>query len=249
MAKPQEDYDFTVEFAKLFIPPQKPPQPSSLLLPPDMARELISYPAVGLATQCADHVVPFVAALEVDRSQSDKPWQVSVWGSIDDGPWSETVLGAPDQSSEPWIHNMQGGAASTIMLYFEGKFTVGKTMSFTLRYRCGDTEWKWIKDEKGRDDGVVVINKGSTRDGIDIKLESTIEHLNTSLAAHSELSETPNTRVWSIRAPVGPSQEDKSCFADHDLGLPWGGFLRSVFIFILGTYWDSASPPVGDNRT
>lgn len=233
---PPPAYDFAEEFQRVFIPAQKgapPPQPAS------MAANLSSYPPLGQVTKLRSGRVSVVALLEVPASRASEAWQVSLWHSQDGGDWQEVDLQpvAPEEERSVAAF-LQEGEPGLVGRYFStaaAPLEVERSVHFTLKFRAGDAaEWRWIRDEKDLHDGVLVVaaSDGSTSlagvdtEGVDEDLGGIIKNLNASLVVRREASQSPGTKLWSIKAPVPAAKGEDSTYADVELGIPWGGFLR-----------------------
>ncbi|RYP41097.1 hypothetical protein DL767_001258 [Monosporascus sp. MG133] len=93
---------------------------------------------------------------------------------------------------------------------------------------CPDRSWRWARDELGVDDGTVVITPENYRDRGTTNLSDVIAGLNQDLKVSSAMSQTPDTELWMIEADIAPARDDKSAYANIELGTPWGGPLRLI---------------------
>ncbi|KAK4032813.1 glycoside hydrolase [Parachaetomium inaequale] len=203
-----------------------------------MTASVATYPPLGQVTQLQGSDVAFHAVLEVPSELSAEQWQLALWYSNGDGAeWAEAEF-VPDQpDARPTdLHEPIG---TTARLYFTAKLTVHFSLIFTLKFRqrAGDEEWRWVRNEQGSDDGVVVIDQKPTREGDPEDLPDLIHDLNPDLRWKSHMSQSPGTRLWSIEAGVDGAKEDESTFAEIPLGVPWGRFLRWFALVRPWTPW------------
>ncbi|RYP03833.1 hypothetical protein DL764_004883 [Monosporascus ibericus] len=102
-------------------------------------------------------------------------------------------------------------------------------LRFTIKFRNSpDQSWRWVRDELGVDDGTVVSTPENCRDQGTTNLSDVIAGLNQDLKVRSTMSQTPDTELWTIEADIAPAQDEKSAYANIELGTPWGGPLRLI---------------------
>ncbi|KAL2129449.1 hypothetical protein VTI74DRAFT_7789 [Chaetomium olivicolor] len=191
-----------------------------------MTAFVAAYPPLGQVTQLQDPNVEFYVVLEVPKELAEESWQLSLWHStLEGGEWTETLVLPVTSNIRPAdLHEASGERAR---LYFTAKLTVESSLNFTVKFRLASgQEWRWVRDEQGVDDGLVVISSKSIHDGDTEGLPDLIKDLNPDLKVESHASQTPKTRLWSLEAAVDGAKDDKSTFVEVPLGLPWGGFLR-----------------------
>ena len=219
--------DFAKYFQAVFIPKQRaPPDP----LPEGIVMASVStYPPLGQVTQLKTGDVNFVAVLDVDESDasSHRPWEVAIWytdGANGSQEWVEYQLNATDSRRSP--SDLQT-AQTTSRLYYGAKLSIKSQLEFTAKFRSGpDQQWRWIRDEAGMGDGLVVVNDSLDRKDTQSKLPDLIQGLNPDFKWKPLTSQSPGTRLWSIEAPVDAAQDEESKVIDLTLGTPWGNFLR-----------------------
>lgn len=185
------------------------------------------YPPLGQVTQLKTGGVSFVAVLEVDKSHASSPWEVALWSSDNSAQsqeWVEHRLDLTDARRTPL--NLQ--AAHTLSrLYFSRKFSIKSSLKFTVKFRSGpDQEWRWVRDEAGMGDGIVIINDNLDKRDTETGLPDLIHGLNPAFKWKALTSQSPSTRLWSIEAPVDAAEGEESKIVDLPLGVPWGQFLR-----------------------
>ncbi|GAB1310561.1 Raffinose synthase Sip1 [Madurella fahalii] len=198
---------------------------------------IATYPPLGQVTKLGDSIAAFHAVLEVSVESATAQWQLSLWHSSDSGGnWVETEL-LPDELD---AHRPALDAAdrTNARLYFTASLTVQSLLSFTIKFREGpDHPWRWIRDEQGLGDGIVVIDQELTGKDDPDGLPDLIQHLNPDLKLKSHLSQSPGTRLWSIEAAVDGAKDDESAYAEVPIGIPWGRFLRWFALVRPWTPW------------
>ncbi|KAI1136070.1 glycoside hydrolase family 36 protein [Hypoxylon sp. FL0543] len=201
-----------------------------------MEANICSYPPLGRVTQLKDKTFQFAALLEVEIDHAEDPWEVAVWHSSAEGDWRETLLASFPAGNSP--ASLQFTRPETSLLYFRAPFLVPSSMNFTLKFRNGPEQpWRWAQEASGLMDGVVLINPEDTLYRTDENLSDFIHGLNPELSVKEAASQTPNTRLWTVEANVGPAEEDRSAYADVELGTPWGGALRYFALVRHGSPW------------
>lgn len=216
--------EFAKYFQAVFIPKQRPPPEP---LPKGTVMVSIStYPPLGQVTQLRTGDVNFVAVLEVPDSHVNSTWEVALWYSDstkESQAWGEHQLERSGARRSPTdLQAVQAGSK----LYYGGKLSIHSPLKFTIKFRPGpDQEWRWIGDEAGMGDGIVVVNDSLDKKDTESKLPDLIRGLNPVFKWKSHTSQSPGTRLWSIAAPVGAAHDEESKIVDLTLGTPWGGFL------------------------
>lgn len=218
-----KDFDYTTI---LHVPKQNPvPDPIA-----DKMRAVIaSHPPLGQVTHVeAGSEVPFTVLLEVHESRVAEAWQVALWHSAEQNgqEWTETLLSPVGSRDAP--SNLQDLEPGIARSFYAVRLPVKASLSFTIKFRPGTAEpWRWIGHEQGMGDGRLLVGTGPSS-GVSDKLGDYIQGLNPCLAVREVMSQCPGTQLWSVEATVEGVREDKSNLVDIELGLPWGGFLRSV---------------------
>jgi hypothetical protein len=217
--------EFAEYFQAVLIPKRRPP-PDPLPEGTVMA-SMSTYPPLGQVTQLKTGDVDFVAILDVAETHASSLWEVALWysNSADQSQeWVEHRLDRSDSRRSPSdLQALQGASR----LYYGGKLSVKSPLKFTVKFRSGpDQQWRWIRDEAGMGDGIVVINDNLDKSDTESKLPDLIQGLNPDFKWRSLTSQSPGTRLWSIEAPVDAAQGEESKIVDLPLGIPWGGFLR-----------------------
>lgn len=219
------EYDQAAGFPRTLIPAPKPVPTLTAGQTPMM---ISSYPPLSQVTQIRETEVKFWVLLEVDQSLAEESWQVALWhagGGNNTASWTETVFQRSTAGEEPV--SLQGWSASTARLYFTSSLRVEGQLRFTVKFRQSpDVEWRWVRDEQGADDGIVIETADAVGRGSPSDLSSIIHDLNPSLKVRSAPSQCPGTELWSIETTVPRAVDDISSSTTIRLGLPWGKFLR-----------------------
>ncbi|KAI1413246.1 glycoside hydrolase family 36 protein [Hypoxylon sp. FL1857] len=201
-----------------------------------MEANIFSYPPLGQVTQLKERDFQFTAVLEVEGDHAQDPWEVAVWHSFTDDNWTEMLLSPSAAGDSP--SSLQVTESPKTLLYFSTPFFVASLMNFTLKFRNGSNQpWKWSREASGVIDGVVVTNPENPLRELEENLEDVIHGLNPELSVKKAASQTPNTQLWTVRANVGPAEEDRSAYTDVELGTPWGGALRYFALVRHGSPW------------
>ena len=88
---------------------------------------------------------------------------------------------------------------------------------FTLKYRLVKSDsWKWVNDQHCLTDGVLYFQPQS----LPSELTDYLKDYSSDLSIHRVLSDTPDTQLWSIIAPVEGAKGEKSGWSNTKLGIP-----------------------------
>lgn len=189
-----------------------------------MVLGLRTFPPLGRVSQVNSQVICFSVLLEVADHDAEEPWEICLWHSSGQQPWEETMLSSALKTDSPAF--LQRGALKNQHLSYNAAIPMTSSLHFTIKYRSGPTQpWIWARDELGIDDGLVILNVEGQRPLAD-DLSSIIRGLNPELKVRSVASQTPRTQLWTIQAAVTSASDDRSAYADLELGTPWGGFVR-----------------------
>ncbi|KAF2235298.1 glycoside hydrolase family 36 protein [Viridothelium virens] len=98
------------------------------------------------------------------------------------------------------------------------KDTLCDPTSFTIRFRTNPTSsWKWVNDQSAVSDGQLLWQTSSPANG---DLSYYIHGLSSKLNIKSELSETPDTLLWSVAAAAPVAHGQSPGFVEYKLGRP-----------------------------
>ncbi|KAI0190911.1 raffinose synthase Sip1 [Xylaria flabelliformis] len=189
-----------------------------------MVLGLHSYPPLGRVSLVKSQVISFSVLVEVTDHDAEEPWEICLWHSSGEQPWKETILSSTPITASPTF--LQQGSPNRQCLSYSVDVPIASSLHFTLKYRSNPTQpWTWARDKLGIDDGLVLLNVECQSPLAD-DLSSVIQGLNPELKVRSVSSQTPRTRLWTIQAAVTPASNDRSAYANIELGIPWGGFVR-----------------------
>lgn len=206
-------------FQAKYIAKQRPAPPSTT---EDTKVQCQCYPPLGQVTSVEDSDILFIAVLEVPKTQSQDPWEASLWHSVDDAGWLEAALFPVDSAGQPL--DLQPQSDSTARLYFTTPLSFEKAVQFTLKFRSNEGEsWRWIRDEQGLGDGVVVTTSASVTSE---ELSDRVPDINSNWAVSSRMSQSPRTRLWTLETTIPAAEGEASTFKDLSIGTPWGSFVR-----------------------
>ncbi|KAI0008704.1 glycoside hydrolase family 36 protein [Xylariaceae sp. FL0662B] len=190
-----------------------------------MSPTISSYPCLGQVTQLKHGVVKFVALLEAEETFTEVPWEVAIWYSSAGNEWEEKLLSPISNGDSPF--SLQAVNPSNTLSYFQSSISVSSPLHFTLKFRNGpDQAWRWVREEQGMADGVILINPEEPRIKMQGQLSDIIHGLNPGLKVMGAASQVPRTQLWTVEASIDPAKDDNSAYADIELGTPWGGALR-----------------------
>ena len=168
----------------------------------------------------------FSALLAIPTHLHDAPWQLALWHSRGDGEgWAEAVMAPCSDARRPQALQDSTGVPG---LCFETTQPIASSanLSFTLKFRQHPgAAWEWIRETQGKPDGLVIF-----QDAVPEKPNKGLPDLIGSfnfdgLKWASLQSQSPDTSVWLVKAPVEGAQDGPSSFATVRLGVPWGSFL------------------------
>ncbi|KAI0877836.1 raffinose synthase Sip1 [Hypoxylon argillaceum] len=200
-----------------------------------MRPRLYTFPPLGRVSQVKTRVVSFSVVLEAADHDVEKPWEVCLWHSSGEQPWEETILPPTPSTEAPTLLRLDNlNHTSTL---YSAALPVISSLRFTLKYRSSPTQpWIWARDGLGVDDGFIILNVEAQCPLTD-DLSNIIRGLNPELKVRSVTSQTPRTQLWTIEAAVAPAKNDVSAYADVELGIPWGGFVRYLALVRHSTAW------------
>lgn len=191
---------------------------------------IATYPPLEQISQIQSSDVVFTAVLEIPHNLAAEPWQLVLWHSGKYGEeWVEAAFRLGERGMQSRILH-EDSEALTRLYFTTAALRVGSSMSFTVKFRQGPNHpWRWIREEQGLSDGIVISNSVPVEEGDSGDLPDLIHNLNPDLDWKSRMSQCPNTRLWSVEAAVdaaGDSPDEASAFTNVPLGIPWGSFLR-----------------------
>jgi hypothetical protein len=91
-------------------------------------------------------------------------------------------------------------------------------VQFTIKFKNEFmSEWKWVRDQFGLTDGYVYLQPESFEK---FDLSYFISDMGTDIDVQRESSQTPETLLWSLTAPLEAAEGQASAFCTHKLGSP-----------------------------
>jgi hypothetical protein len=207
-------------FQSVYIPKQTPREAYGL---DSMRAKIASYPPLGQVTLVEGATTAFMIRLETDKSRATDAWEVSLWHS-NGCEWQESQLKlVKDTAADLPTVIQTSNEITSHHLYFAATVDVVSPMNFTIRFRtASDQPWKWVKDQQGTLDGII-LSKSMIQISRTEDLHDLIKDLNPVIVARKVLSQSPDTSVWSVTAPVEAAVGEKSTIVDVKFGLPWAG--------------------------
>ncbi|KND91250.1 putative galactinol--sucrose galactosyltransferase 6 [Tolypocladium ophioglossoides CBS 100239] len=216
---PAEKYDFAKEFKEIYISKQRSAPPP---VPEDMKVQLQSYPPLGQATPVESGDTTLTAVLEIPQDREQESWEVALWASLDGAEWIESILSRIDVGLEP--QTLQAVPNSVSKLYFACSLCFATSVQFTLKFRHEkDEPWRWIRDEQGLNDGVIVATSPPLTSDM---LQDLIPDLDGEWKVSSRMSQSSQTQLWTLEVTIPPADGDTSTFKDIEIGTPWFAIVR-----------------------
>lgn len=224
MASGSAEYDFVPEFRASLATRQKETTMSATT---SIDVRVASYPPLAQTTLSTQDAIRFVVILDVPQHLAANSWEVAIWHSEGVSNWEETRLSRATLDSNPT--SLQAISSSHVRLCYHTNFSFNNTVDFTIKFRNHPGQaWRWVKDEQGLGDGMVLHQAQSLSDIAQNGLQDVIVGLNPTLRVKSALSQSPGTQLWEIRADVHASEHGNSVFSTIELGHAWGKPHRSV---------------------
>ncbi|KAM0504148.1 hypothetical protein ACHAP8_002553 [Fusarium lateritium] len=215
---PSDEYNFADVFQKIYVAKQKPPP---IPVNENMKVVLQSFPPLGQVTSIQGKSATLTTVLEIPKSRASESWEVSAWHSVDDSAWEDVLLLSIQEVSAP--QTLQTLGDSMHRFYFSSSITFEASLKFTLKFRhSSDADWRWIRDEQGLNDGLIV----NTSVGLSSNsLSDLIPDINyKDWTIKSQLSQSPRTSLWSLEAAIASANQDDSTYRDISIGTPFGTF-------------------------
>lgn len=214
-AAEKEDYDESI----YHVPKQRKPVAN------DMGASVSVFPPLGQVTQVPKDKVQLTALLEVPNDQAHQPWELALWHAAGDDNWTETSMSSTDKVPS----TLQPVDDRISRFWFQCEVSVQSLLNFTVKFRAGpDQEWRWLRNEQGMEDGTIIVKSGLTTAALPDDFSEILRGYDSDIKVHACRSQSPGTRLWAVEASVDAAQGEDSSYKDFNLGLPWGGFLRSV---------------------
>ncbi|KAM0442483.1 hypothetical protein ACHAQK_004176 [Fusarium lateritium] len=228
---PSDDYNFGDVFQAIYIARQKP---APLPVVEDMKVVLQSFPPLGKVSSVHGKDIILTAVLEIPQSRANEPWEVSLWHSVDGLDWKDLKFVPVKEGPAP--QTLQTSDDSMARFYFSSSFSFDASVQFTLKFRHSpDADWRWIRDEQGLNDGLVVnASPGISSSNLPDLIPDFNSH---DWTVKSHLSQSPGTSLWSLESVIPPANGDDSTYKDITIGTPWGSFSRWFSLVRLWSPW------------
>ncbi|KAM0203533.1 hypothetical protein ACHAPI_000528 [Fusarium lateritium] len=228
---PSDDYNFGDVFQAIYIARQKP---APLPVAEDMKVVLQSFPPLGKVSSVHGKDIILTAVLEIPQSRANEPWEVSLWHSVDGLDWKDLKFVPVKEGPAP--QTLQTSDDSMARFYFSSSFSFDASVQFTLKFRHSpDADWRWIRDEQGLNDGLVVnASPGISSSNLPDLIPDFNSH---DWTVKSHLSQSPGTSLWSLESVIPPANGDDSTYKDITIGTPWGSFSRWFSLVRLWSPW------------
>ncbi|KAF4999207.1 hypothetical protein FGRMN_2666 [Fusarium graminum] len=228
---PSDDYNFGDVFQAIYIAKQKsaPPPVSE-----GMKVVLQSFPPLGKVSTVKGGDTVLTAILEIPTSRVNELWEVSLWHSVDGSDWKDLEVTSAQGGSKP--QTLQTLDDSMSRLYFTSTFSFDASVQFTLKFRHSpDADWRWIRDEQGLGDGLIVHASGGVSSSNLLDLIPDLSSQDWTIK--SCLSQSPGTSLWSLETTIPNADGDDSTYRDIKIGTPWGSFARWFSLVRLWSPW------------
>ncbi|KAK4144385.1 putative galactinol--sucrose galactosyltransferase 6 [Dichotomopilus funicola] len=187
---------------------------------------IATYPPLGQVTQLSCRDVTFQAVLEVP-TEDPQEWQLALWYSPgNNSEWMEVELVPVNSDTHPI--KLHDPVDKTTRQVFSAQLSIPVSAAFTVKFRqqTKGEKWRWVRNEQGVDDGVVIIDQKPTDESDPEDLPDLIHRFNPDLKWESQLSQSPGTRLWSIEVAVPKAGDGDSAYVETEIGDPWGQFVR-----------------------
>ncbi|KAK6002831.1 hypothetical protein QM012_001581 [Aureobasidium pullulans] len=230
------------------LPDKLPPAQQLYTSDDEMYAAITCSPPIGQPTIIPRNqdAVTFSVLLETSASSlvNDQNTKVSIWhnhkGQHD---WSELPLKASGDLNDVLLVNSKSHIAREWYTgELPGRPNDLRPVSFTVKFQIGDDSgWKWIKDQSGLDDGQIHYQQSHEELGFPEYFHGTSSDINI----RKTTADTPNTKLYSITAPIKPAKGKDSGYSKHVLGTP-KDFTRWFSLVRLWSPW--LAPRQGRNK-
>ncbi|EME48995.1 glycoside hydrolase family 36 protein [Dothistroma septosporum NZE10] len=186
-------------------------------------------PPLGQATTVSRHsvTVRFSVLLETNAPHGPKANlpQVCIWhnhGGEHD--WAELPL-VPTQDCEDVMLLGRPSPTRSSTKWFSADLTGmpkhGQVTNFTVKFSVdGNSEWRWVKDTTGVDDGELHYQSTDFTKHSSYDLKHWFSDVSSEIEVQSETPDTDNTHLYSLTCPVAPAEGGNSGWQHHQLGTP-----------------------------
>lgn len=209
-------YTLDEDFQAIYIP-KEPHLPNNSSTKP----LLQTYPPLGQVTVVHNGDINIKAVLEIPSSESNDLWEVALWYSEDNAQWEEIKLRPVDPEQEP--QELQNLQPSVARCYYSASLSFLVSLKFTLKFRHDpNADWIWIRDHSGFADGIIIWQANEITD----EIEELVKQWESRWTVTSITSQSPKSRLWSLKADVPCSKDDHSGTRDIQIFNHPAGALR-----------------------
>ena len=187
----------------------------------DMFAEIICYPPLDQATVLPAGDVTFQAVLETEPNT--KPFELALWVNLDGDDQEWKALPFEETVDEGGLLCV-GQTTTTSRVRRLYSLAVPRAshnqpmLKFTIKFRQNATSnWKWVGSQPPSSDGVIYFSDPGLPKG---DISDYLGGLSPSIEIKSLKTETDNTLLWSLKAPVNAAHENDSGYSKHSLGIP-----------------------------
>ncbi|KAJ9661336.1 hypothetical protein H2201_006528 [Coniosporium apollinis] len=186
-----------------------------------MSANLVCSPPLGQTTIIpADAESVVITACIETEAASEKSWEVALWcNHANSDRWKSFEMKETDEHADTLVvqQKTQSGLRRhwfSVSLTPRPKPT--KAVSFTLKFRAaGDEAWQWANEQLSLGDGQLIFEPETISDQ---ELSFYINGMSSELSVKKEASETSDTLLWSLEAPVEAASGETSGCSNHKLG-------------------------------
>ncbi|KAI9789804.1 MAG: hypothetical protein M1833_002254 [Piccolia ochrophora] len=181
------------------------------------------YPPLDHVT-CIDNdvqEVDFTVVIQTESVEDSPQRETTIWHNFNsEDDWKELPLQKVDDAHLDVYQDGHSDIAFSerFVGVLKGRNSAGRPVRFTLKSRKTPKEpWKWANDRSSLTDGQLIYQRQLPHTD---DLTDYLENLNDNLDIHTELSESPNTKLWSLSSDVASAKHNQSGQTDLVLGLP-----------------------------
>ncbi|KAL9611883.1 MAG: hypothetical protein Q9167_003497 [Letrouitia subvulpina] len=169
------------------------------------------------------NIVEFTVLLESSKSFPKQGWETVLWhDGHEKQEWAELALEENHHDAHP-VRKLSLNSAQLSKVYrryFSGHVSrpkTGEPIHFTLKFRTSSSDnWRWVREHCNAQDGTICFQP---RD-MPKELKDYLQDYSSALSVASVESQTPHTKLWSLKASVKAAEGKTSGYADTSLGTP-----------------------------
>jgi len=182
---------------------------------------LTCHPPLGQTTTIAREKTSVRFTVLIESSiTSEKTWEVALWHNLQSrNQWTSLRL---ESMAEPSVTVVKPTQTIFRCQYFTvdlpGRPAPGTSVSYTITFRASENEpWKWANEHCSTSDGRLIYQSPNIPEDDVINY---IDELPPFVTISKELSDTPNTMLWSITSPVNAASGKTPGKSSEKLGIP-----------------------------